>query len=128
MAVLQVLELLPEHGAGRSFVAVKQRVGRGWIRIQHVLDLTQDGRDSGTCRNAEVVESLTRAEREPPLGLHDVHDVSRGEVAVGIGGELASRHFFDAHAPRAFMGSRAQRVTSSDLLPFNVCAQREVLT
>ena len=83
VAVLQVLELLHEHGRAQLAVAVDQREARLRLGGEHRLHDREDRRDAAAAGDAEVVARGARIERHEEAALRRHHlDACRRPCSV----------------------------------------------
>ncbi|KAF5291100.1 hypothetical protein FQR65_LT20496 [Abscondita terminalis] len=129
VAVLEVLDLLLEHGGLQLAVAVDQREAAGRLARQHGLHDGQDGRDAAAARNAHVVARGPGLDghEEAALGRHDLQGVAGPQVLVDPVGELAAAHLAHAHAQLAVIHACADGVAAAQVLAVDLVAQRQVL-
>jgi hypothetical protein len=129
VAVLQVLELLEEHGRAELAVAVDEREARPGLGGEHRLHDREDGRDAAAAGDAEVVALGIGRQRheEAALRRHHLDDVAGLQGFVDPGREPSARHPADADAQLAVGDAGANRVGAALVAAADGVAQGQVL-
>ena len=129
IAVLEVLELVAEHHAGRTAIPVDERKSAVRFGLERVPDERDDRRDAATRSEGEVVFLVDGVERdvEAALGRRDRDCRTRNERIVGPRGETAVGDALDRDAQLVLRGGGADRVGAAYHLALDLGFDRKEL-
>ena len=129
IAVLQIFEFILEDHARRRAVTVEQGEAAVRLKRQRGLDQRQHRRDAAAGDEGHVMTPRFRLQRhvEMPGRRHDLDGAAGLQMLGSPVRELAIINTLDRNAQRLFLRTRADRVRATNLLPFDLCAQGQML-
>lgn len=129
VAVLQVLQLIPEQSAGGGAVAVEQGEPAFGLGFQGGLEDRQNRRDAAAGGDRQVVALALgiQFDREVPLWRHHFQGVARFQRVIGEGGEAAAGNLLDRDAQLIVPDTGADRIGAAHFLAVQPGTHHQVL-